>query len=236
MNYSEYLEPVHENTWYFPVVDRCPNPPSGWIAAAWETKAVQETFADSIAEDVSKCGELLFARTEEFLALLSAALGIEQVVRLFHTIRDRSPHRESEFRRQFEQGFTRHAAALPPPLTRRELVAKFKDDLMVVELLGEEAPGQNQGPVGYSYRLVAAKAFSSGWPQDQGNAEEGQQFLILHGAEYALSRVFSQRGDPLRFAVAGEYASHGSYDALPDADPRFSAWVAPRPFNRWRRP
>ena len=86
--------------------------------------------------------------TEEFLARLSAALRTSQVVALFRQIRDESPHREAEFRPQFERGFARHASALPPPLTRSEVVAALGlDEATAAEFLGESPEGASgDGP------------------------------------------------------------------------------------------
>ena len=143
MELAEYLEAVQENPWTFPSVDGCPDPPPEWVAAAWDTEAVQESIASDMAHDVSKNGEMRCGA--EFLRGMSAALSTEQVVRLFRTIRDESPHRESEFRPQFEDGFVTHVAALPPPLTREEVVAALSefgfDEATAAELMGEVPPG-----------------------------------------------------------------------------------------------
>lgn len=131
MERAEYLEAVQENPWTFPEVEGYPDPPPEWVAAAWDTEAIQESIASDMARGVSETGALLCG--EAFLEGLSAVLSAEQVVRLFHTIRDESPHRESEFRPEFERGFARHAAALPPPLTRPEVI----DLLQVDEQTGQ---------------------------------------------------------------------------------------------------
>jgi hypothetical protein len=224
---AEYLAAVQQNPWAFPAVDGCPEPPPEWVAAAWDTKAVQDAIAATIARDVSKAGELFFACTSEFLEQLSAALTTEQVVRLYHTIRDVSPHRESEFRPQFEQGFARHRAALPLPLTWRALVAAVGDEATAASLLGAEPQSQDVALVGYSFRLVSPEAIAEGYSDAQGSAEEGERFTIHHGADYGLHQVFGQLGGPLRFAIAGERSLHGGYDAPPSPSARFSAWVKP---------
>ena len=142
MERADYIAALENDPWTFPAVDGCPDPPAEWVTAAWDTEAVQGSIAYDMARDVSKNGELFCG--SEFLAGLSAALSTEQVVRLFHTIRDRSPHRESEFRQQFEAGFAAHAAALPPPLTRAEIVAALGgfgfDEATAAELMGEQPP------------------------------------------------------------------------------------------------
>ena len=56
-----------------------------------------------------------FSCSAEFLAILSASLRTEQVVRLYLDIRNSQPEREPEFRDDFLRGFARHSSALPPP-------------------------------------------------------------------------------------------------------------------------
>lgn len=140
MERADYLEAVQQDPWQFPAVEGCPDPPPEWVAAAWDTDAVQASIAHDLARDVSKNGEM--SRRQKFLAKLSAALSTEQVVRLFHIVRSESPHRESEFRPQFTRGFARHAKALPPPLTRPEVVAALGQlglgEAESAELLGEQ--------------------------------------------------------------------------------------------------
>jgi hypothetical protein len=69
---------------------------------------------------------------------MSAVLGTAQVVRLFEAIRDDSPHREVEFRPEFEAAFARHASSLPAALSRAEVIRKLGlDEEAARELLGE---------------------------------------------------------------------------------------------------
>jgi hypothetical protein len=225
---AEYLEAVQQSPWAFPAVDGCPNPPDAWVAAAWDTQAVQGSVLAEIVSDVSKTGDLFFAGTQDFWGRLSTALSTRQVVRLFRALRNESPHREAEFRPQFEQAFARHAAALPPPLTRREVAAALGlDDATAAEFLGVEPGGPDDTPLGYSYGLVSAEAFTEGRPEDHAPAEGGERFTIDQGADRALHRVFTQLGGPLRFAIAGDHCPQGSYDDLPDRAAAFSAWVTP---------
>jgi hypothetical protein len=80
-------------------------------------------------------------RCTSFLEFLSGVLTTEQVVAFFHQIRRGSPHRESEFRPAFEQAFARHAAALPPPLTREEVIDLLGcDPDGDMDIPGEERP------------------------------------------------------------------------------------------------
>jgi hypothetical protein len=140
MTKAEYLRVIQETPWVFPHVEGCDDPPPDWVAEAWDTDAVQGCLVAALVNDVSQNGELLC--TPEFLMGLSAVHRTEQVLRLFHALRDGSPHREPEFRPQFEQGFARHAPALPPPLTREEVVARLKavgfDEATAAQLMGEE--------------------------------------------------------------------------------------------------
>jgi hypothetical protein len=46
---AEYLEAVQENPWTFPSVAECLDPPPEWVAAAWDTEAVQESIACDMA-------------------------------------------------------------------------------------------------------------------------------------------------------------------------------------------
>lgn len=224
---SEYLAMVQQVPWGFPAVDGCPDPPPEWVSAAWDTPVVQDSIAATIARDVSKAGELLFACTPEFLEHLSAAITAEQVVRFYHTIRNESPHRESEFRPQFEQAFARHGPVLPPPLTWRALVARLGDEAAAAELLGAHPEGQDRALAGYTFRLVPPEAFAGGHPDEQARAEQGDRLTIHRGADHALHQVFTRLGGPLRFAIAGERSLRGSYDSPPGADPAFSALVTP---------
>jgi hypothetical protein len=135
---DEYLRRLKVNAWRFPDLvgspwERPPGqgddpfaehpeetlPPAEWVAEAWESEEVQESVVGSLARDVGKGLPLSCAG---FLELLSAVLTTNQVVAFFHRIRNESPHRESEFRPAFERAFARHAAALPPLLTREEVI------------------------------------------------------------------------------------------------------------------
>jgi hypothetical protein len=118
MTKAEYPERIQKNPWTILEVERFDSPPAEWVSEAWELEKIQGSIAYDMARDVSKNGEIFCG--PEFLASLSEALTTDQVVRLFLKIREWSPHREPEFRPQFEQGFARHASALPPPLTPKE--------------------------------------------------------------------------------------------------------------------
>src|SRR3712207_3171364 len=103
MDRAQYIEAVADFPWKFPEVAGCDDPPADWAAAAWEAEAVQGTIVEEMRRYVSKVGSLM--RDRAHLAKMSAVLSTEQVVRLFEYIRADSPHRESEFRPEFERGF-----------------------------------------------------------------------------------------------------------------------------------
>lgn len=118
---EEYLQALRENPWTFPYVGAEGGPvPSAWIAEAWELEEVQFSIVQGgMAREI---GKGLGFGSDEFLALLSAVLTTPQVVELFLNLRHSNPHREEEFRPAFEHAFARHASALPPPLTRAEVI------------------------------------------------------------------------------------------------------------------
>jgi len=126
MTKDTYLECVRKDPWRFPAVEGCRQPPADWAAEAWELVEVQGSVADDLARTVSKNGELF--SNPGYLESLSSVLRTDQVIRLFLEFRRWSPHRESEFRPGFEQGFVQHATALPPPLTRQEVIAAMGID------------------------------------------------------------------------------------------------------------
>jgi hypothetical protein len=135
---EEYLRKISPTT--FPAVEGCSHPPGEWIADAWDSEVIQRTLAWDFAKDVSQDGTIGYDTS--YLARLSVLLRTEQVVRLYLTIREESPHREAEFRSQFVEVFSEHASALPPPLMRTEvltaLVSKGFDTSVAVQLAGEE--------------------------------------------------------------------------------------------------
>jgi hypothetical protein len=119
MTKDEYLQRVQQDPWQLSV--KGVFPADDWLAAAWELEDVREAHSYSMARTVSKGGDLFF--TNAYLTALGRSLSVPRQVELFHRIRGRSPHREVEFRGQFEQFFPRSKPFLPPPLTREEIVA-----------------------------------------------------------------------------------------------------------------
>ena len=140
MTREQYIDAVARSPWAFPAVDGLESPPAEWAAAAWETQAVQRTLVEEMRRDVSKVGSVM--RDTASLARISDVLKAGQVVRLFEFIRADSPHREVEFRPQFERAFARHAASLPPPLTRAQIMEMLQIDEDEARLLldGEGYP------------------------------------------------------------------------------------------------
>jgi len=65
---------------------------------------------------------------DERLARMSEVLRSEQVIALYQALTDGSPHRESEFRGEFERLFAKHVSLLPPVLTRDQIVKKLGVD------------------------------------------------------------------------------------------------------------
>jgi hypothetical protein len=118
MTKDDFLERMRENPHGVPLPLEA-TPPE-WMAAAWEIASVREANTYDMARTVSKVGELFY--TDEFLGLLGRSLSVDRQVELFRRIRQGSPHREAEFRGQFEQRFPRSVPNLPPPLTREEVI------------------------------------------------------------------------------------------------------------------
>lgn len=115
-----YLNEVRSHPWHnFPWIEGS-EPPREWISEAWDLCEIQETHAAEMARQVNKNGGL--AHGPIYLALLSECLTTTQIVELYITIRRDTPYREDEFRPEFEEAFSRHAAHLPPPLTREQVM------------------------------------------------------------------------------------------------------------------
>src|SRR5581483_9030925 len=145
------------------------------------------------------CGSMCSG--ESCLESLSEALTTPQVIAFYDKIRLRSPHRESEFRPEFERGFARHAAALPPPFTRRHAMWLLGIGPRAARWLLDGEPmsdGLSGNPrevsmsIEYSFRLVPATVFDAGPVEEQGYRPDSHaaEFTILRGAEYPLHRVF----------------------------------------------
>jgi hypothetical protein len=133
---DEFLQRMRDNPNAVPLPLEA-TPPE-WMAAAWQLDAVREANTYDMARTVSKEGELSY--TDEFLGLLGRSLDVERQVELFLAIRNRSPHREREFRPRFEQMFPRSVPTLPPPLSRQEVIDMMGlDEKLARHLLdGEE--------------------------------------------------------------------------------------------------
>jgi hypothetical protein len=118
---EEFLQRLHEDPWSLDVDGEIP--PDDWLTAAWEIDNFREAHTYDMARTVSKVGDLAY--TDDYLASLGRSLSIERQVELFTCIRERSPHREDEFRERFEQFFSQSSSSLPPPLTREQVIDKM---------------------------------------------------------------------------------------------------------------
>jgi hypothetical protein len=137
MDRAQYMREICNFPERFPESPNCAHPPAEWAVAAWNLEAVYDAIGGTMARNVSKIGALAWVTPS--LLKMAAVLQTEQVVRLYERIRDRSPHRESEFRAEFEQSFSQHAAFLPPPLTRHQIIEKLQiDEETARRLLGED--------------------------------------------------------------------------------------------------
>jgi hypothetical protein len=95
--------------------------PVSWMRAAWKIEAIRFTFLDLLGQNVNKRGRLGY--TEAFLNLLDRSLTRAQVHEIYRGLRDFEPHREREFREDFERGFPTKSDGLPPVRTDEQLVA-----------------------------------------------------------------------------------------------------------------
>lgn len=113
MTKEEYFALICADPWLFPNVEGHPPPPAEWASEAWELEQIQNNVVYGMAREVSKTGFIGYGAR---LVSIAEVLTSDQVLRLFSTIRNRSPHRESEFRTEFEEGFPEHAPFLPSPV------------------------------------------------------------------------------------------------------------------------
>jgi hypothetical protein len=101
--------------------------PDEWFAEAWERDPYfRENVGYEYVREVSKNGSLEVLPGLEHLARI---LPLSRMVELYRRIRDNSPHREIEFRPDFERIFGERMSAFPPMLRKRE----------IIEALGQEA-------------------------------------------------------------------------------------------------
>ena len=137
MNRSEYIAALTASPWRFPDVDGAADVPSEWAADAWEVEAIRAPIVNDLLRGVSKVGKLW--RDEKQLMKMSEVLRTDQVIALYEVLSNDSPHRESEFRPQFERIFARHANQLPPLLTREQIVELLGvHEDTAAEVLGDE--------------------------------------------------------------------------------------------------
>lgn len=102
--------------------------PEEWIALAWATvPEFRENVTYELDREASKNGDLELVQGH--LEFLSRILPLSRLVELYEEVRQGSPHRELEFRSTFERIFGEQMTAFPPPLTKREIIAKLGEDL-----------------------------------------------------------------------------------------------------------
>ena len=91
-----------------------------WIARAWETDAkFRSGLTYGFERDASKIGTLEGMKDE--LEVLVRALPIHRVIEIYMRVRERSSHRESEFRPTFTAVLGEKIADFPAPLAEGEL-------------------------------------------------------------------------------------------------------------------
>jgi hypothetical protein len=133
---SQYIESLAASPWRFPDVNGFADVPPDWAVAAWDVDAVRSPIMYELCRGVNKNGTLCLYDTQ--LVRMSELLRSDQVVALYEALRDGSPHRESEFRGEFERIFAKHVSRLPPVLTRDQIVKRLGvDEATAAELLGE---------------------------------------------------------------------------------------------------
>jgi hypothetical protein len=124
MTKAEFLRAWEADVWSFPLPpDQIP---ITWMRAAWKINAVRQATLDLMGQNVSKAGRLGY--TVAHLNLLDKALGRRQVMDVYYLLRNFEPHREGDWREEFERGFPSHRSALPP----------VRSELQLIALLGRE--------------------------------------------------------------------------------------------------
>jgi hypothetical protein len=138
MTKQDYLRQLERDPWSLTIDGTFP--PEDWLAAAWEMPHVRAAHSDDMARTVSKMGQLFYA--DDYLAALGRSLSIDRQVELFRRIRRRSPHREDEYRGRFEEFFPGSRSALPPRLSRAEVMRALGLDEAAARVLldGEPVP------------------------------------------------------------------------------------------------
>jgi len=137
MTKPQYIEALVAVPWRFPAADGIDEVPPDWASAAWDVKAVRTPILDELRSSVSKLGELCLEDNQ--LRKMSAVLRTDQVVSLYESLTNDSPHRESEFRNEFVTAFSQHASHLPAELTREQIIERLGvDEATAAMLLGEE--------------------------------------------------------------------------------------------------
>src|SRR4051812_42877487 len=142
MTRSEYFAALTASQWRFPEVDGAGDVPAEWASDAWDVEAIRAPIVDELVRGVSKVGQLCLDKKQ--LMKMSEVLRTDQVIALYVALCNESPHRESEFRGDFERFFAKHASQLTPPLTREQIIEMLGvDEATAEELLGEDPDGES---------------------------------------------------------------------------------------------
>jgi hypothetical protein len=89
--------------------------PASWIAEAWEKlPEFRDNITYEFVREASKNGDISCIQAS--LEFLAGILPLARIVEVYERVRDRSPHRETEFRPTFERVFGERMAAFPAPL------------------------------------------------------------------------------------------------------------------------
>jgi len=134
---SQYTAALRASPWRFPGVDGAADVPSNWAADAWDVEAIGTPILNELRQGVNKVGKLCL--DEKQLVKMSEALRTDQVIALYAELCNDSPHRESEFRGNFQRLFAKHARKLPEALTRDQIVQLLGvDEATAAELLRDD--------------------------------------------------------------------------------------------------
>jgi hypothetical protein len=124
--------------------------PAEWFREAWDVpeedpeKSLRKYVTGDIWHEANKgCLPLVAGQ----LRSLASVLRADQWARMYDDIRRQEPHCESEIRREFIDAAPHSAAALPPPLSRDEVVRLLGSEELARELgaFDDESTGQ-EGP------------------------------------------------------------------------------------------
>lgn len=102
--------------------------PDEWVAKAWEqSESFRENVTYEFSREARKNGDL--SCLEESLRQLASILPMNRNIDIYRSIRDMSPHRESEFRPTFDRIFGDQMTEFPVPFTDQQLVEMFGHEM-----------------------------------------------------------------------------------------------------------